>query len=173
MNSLNAEKEISNGGKILQCSPFLDEEGLFCAGGGIGKSQLDFIAKLPMLLHWKHPAVELFLRNEHKDNQQEGTEPVRNIVQRKIYILGVQNALRSIKNTCVTCRKGRAQTITPVMADLPGGRLDASKAFTSVDHFGPFIVKIGHRNKNTMVLSPYLSNNESGAYRSGTQVEHR
>ena len=130
--SLKAEKEIPKCSKILQFSPFIDEERLIRARGRIGKSQLDFNAKHPILLHWKHPAVELFLRNEHKDNQHEGTEHMRNIVQQRMWILGIRNALRSIKNKCVTCRKGRAQTIAPVMADLPEWRLDASTAFTNV-----------------------------------------
>ena len=111
------------------------------------QNQLDFNAKHPILLRSEHHAVELFLRNEHKDNQHEGTEHVRNIVQQKIWILGIRNAIRSIKNKCVTCRKGRAQTIAPVMADLPQERLDASTAFTNVDYFGPFIVKIGRNNE--------------------------
>ena len=149
MKPLKAEKEIPKVSKILQFSPFLDEEGLIRAKGRIDKSQLDFNAKHPMLLHWKHRAVELFLRHEHKDNQHESTEHVRNIVQQKMWILGIRNALRSIKNKCVTCRKGRTQTIAPVMADLPEERLDASTAFTNigVDYFGPFIVKIGRRNE--------------------------
>ena len=149
MKSLKNEKEIPKSSKIIQFSPFLDEEGLIRAKGRIGKSHLDFNAKHPILLHWKHHAVELFLQNEHKNNQHEGTEHVRNIVQQKIWILGIRNALRSIKNKCVTCRKGRAQTITPVMADLPEERLDASTAFTNVgvDYFGPFTVKIGRRNE--------------------------
>ena len=110
---------------------------------------MDFNAKHPILLHRKHHAVELFLRNEHKDNQYEGTEHVRNIVQQRMWLLGIRNALRSIKNKCVTCRKGRAQTITPVIADLPKERLDASTALTNVrvDYFGLFIVKIGRRNE--------------------------
>ena len=105
--------------------------------------------KASNIAHWKHQAVELFLQNEHKNNQHEGTEHVRNIVQQKMWILGIRNALRSIMNKCVTCRKGRAQTIAPVMADLPEERLDASTAFTNVgvDYFGPFIVKIGRRNE--------------------------
>ena len=149
MKSLKAEKEITKGSKILQFSPFLNEEGLIRAKGRLGKSQLDFNAKHPILLHWKNNAVELFLRNELKDNQHEGTEHVRNIVQQKMWILGIRNASRSIKNNCVTCRKVRAQTIAPVMADLPEERLDASTAFTNVgvDYFGPFIVKIGRRNE--------------------------
>ena len=66
-----------------------------------------------------------------------------------MWILGIRNALRSIKNKCVTCRKGRAQTIAPVMANLTEERLEASTAFTNVgvDYFGPFIVKIGRRNE--------------------------
>ena len=84
MKSLKAEKEIPKCSKILQFSPFISEEGLIRAKGRIGKSQLDFNAKHPVLLHWKHHAVELFLRNEHKDNQHESTEHVRNIVQQKM-----------------------------------------------------------------------------------------
>ena len=149
VKSLKAEKEIPKGSKILQFSPFLDEEGPIRAKSRISKRQLDFNSKHPILLHWKNHSVELFLRNEHKDNQHEGTEYVRNIVQQKMWILGIRNALRSIKNKCVNCRKGRAQTIAPVMADLPEERLDASAAFTivGVDCFGPFIVKIGRRNE--------------------------
>ena len=77
MKSLKAEKEIPNSSKILQISPFLDKVGLFRAKGRIGKIQLDFNEKHPFLLHWKHHAIEFFLRNEHKDNQHEGTGHVR------------------------------------------------------------------------------------------------
>ena len=61
--SLKAEKKIPKSSKILQFSPFRDEEGIIQAKGRLGKSQLDFKAKHPILLHWKHHAVELFLRN--------------------------------------------------------------------------------------------------------------
>ena len=72
MKSPTAEKENPKGRKILQFSPFLDEGGLIRAKGRICKSQSDFSAKHPMLLQWKHHAVELIMRNEHKDNQNEG-----------------------------------------------------------------------------------------------------
>ena len=90
MKSLKDEKEIPKGRKILQISPFLDEDGLIRAKGRISKSQLDFNAKHPILLHWKLHAVELFFRNEHKDNQHEGTELVRNLVQQKMWIQGIR-----------------------------------------------------------------------------------
>ena len=145
MKSRKAEKEISKGSKTLKFSFFLDEEGLNQAKGRICKSRLDFNTRHPVLLHWRHHAVEIILRNEHKDNEHEGTEYVRNIFQQMMWILGIRNALRSSKKKFVTCRKGRAQTIAQVMAVLPEERLDASTDFTNVgaDCFGPFIVKSG------------------------------
>ena len=86
-------------------------------------------------------------QNEHEENQHEGTDHVRNTVQEKMWILGIRNTFRSVRNKCVTCKKGRAQTITPVVADLHEVHLDASQALTKtgVDYLGPFIVKIVQR----------------------------
>ena len=84
MKSLKAEKEIPKGSKFLHFSSFLDEERLIRAKDRIGKSQLEYNAKHPVILHWKHHAVELFLRNMHKDNQHQGTEQKRIIVQQKM-----------------------------------------------------------------------------------------
>ena len=110
---------------------------------------MNFETKHPILLHWKHNVVELFLRNEHKNSPHEGTEHVRNIVQQKFWILGIRNALRSIRNKCIRSQKGRAQTKAPEMADLPEERLVASTVLVNVgvDYFGPFTVKIGRRNE--------------------------
>ena len=149
MKSLKAEKEILKNSKILQFSPFIDQQGLIRAQGRIGKSQLNLETKHPILLHWKHHVVELLLRNENKNSHHEGTEHVRSIVQQKFWILGIRNALRSIRNKCIRCRKGRAQTKAPVMADLPQERLVASTVFSNVDvdFFVPFTVKVGRRNE--------------------------
>ena len=89
MKSLKVEKEIPKNTKILQFSPFIDQQGLIRAQGRTGKSHLNFETKHPILLHWKHHVVELFLQNEHKNSRHEGTEHVRNIVQQKFWILGI------------------------------------------------------------------------------------
>ena len=110
---------------------------------------MNFETRHPILLHWKHHVVELLLRNEHKISHIEGTEYVRNIVQQKFWVLGIRNSLRSIKNKCIGCRKGRAQTKAVVMVDLPEERLVASTVFSNVrvDYFGPITVKAGRRNE--------------------------
>ena len=101
---------------VKSCSShLLSNEGIFLTKGRMGKSPLDFNAKHPMLLHGKHQVVELFLRNDHKKIQHEGIEHIRNIVQQRIWIIDVRTALRSIKNKHITYRRGRAQTMAPVM----------------------------------------------------------
>ena len=150
MKSLMVEKEIPKNSKILQFSPFIDQQELIGAQDRIDESQINFETKHPILLHWKDHLVELFLRNEHKNSHHEGTEHVRNIVQQKFWTLGIRNALRSIKNKRIKCRKGSAQTKAPVMADLPEERLVESTVFSNVgvDYFGQFTVMIGRRNEN-------------------------
>ena len=78
-------------------------------------------------------------------------------------ILGVQNALRSIKVKCVACRKSRAQTITTVKTDLLDKWLNASTDFTYVlgDNFW-------EETKWDDVIY-HMSNYESGAFRSFTR----
>ena len=148
LKSLTAKK-IPKESNILQFSSFTDQQRLIRAQGRIGKSQLNFETKHPILLHWKHHVVELFLRIEHKNSLHGGTQHVRNIVQQKFWILGIRNALRWIQTKCISCRKRRAQTKVPILADLPEERLVASKVFSNVgaDYFGPFTVKIGRRNE--------------------------
>ena len=49
------------------------------------------------------------------------------------------------ENTCVACRKRKAQTVTHIMADLPIERLGYKQppfSNTGVDYFGPFLVPI-------------------------------
>ena len=85
------------------------------------------------------------LRDLHFEHNQEGVEYVRGVIQRKFWIFGLRNALRSIKSSCVFCRKLRAQSKTPLMADLPPERLEyQSYPFTNVgvDYFGPFEVNL-------------------------------
>ena len=67
-------------------------------------------------------------------------------MQERYTILKLRSSLRSIKSNCVTCRKFRAATIQPIMADLPVEKLAyQSPPFTNtgVDHFGPFYLTVG------------------------------
>ena len=82
MKSLKSFKNSKK--QQLQFSPLVDEEGFIRAKGKICKSQLEFNARQTILLLWKNHAVELFLQNEHKNDQHEGKEHDRNNFQKKM-----------------------------------------------------------------------------------------
>ena len=109
--------------------------------------KLDFNAKHPILIHWKHYVVVLFVTSTRAIRTKEQTEHVRNIIQQHFCIIGVRNSLRSKFIKFFTCQKDRAQTKAPVMAELPTENLDSSTVFANVGNyrFNSFREKIGRR----------------------------
>ena len=135
------EKLPHNLGRL---SPFLAEDGSMRLRGRLRRSELSFQTKHPMLLSAKHPLVILMLKQAHADNNHEGTEYVRNVLQQEYWIMGLRNALRSIKHQCIQCRKVSTQPLQPQMADFPKERLTGTNhpfQNTGIDYFGPFEVK--------------------------------
>ena len=136
-------------GVLAKFSPFFDNTGIIRVGGRIKHANLSFEQRHPILLSTKHDLVKVLLRDLHLEHNHEGVEYIRSVIQQKFWILGLRNALRSIKSSCVFCRKLRAQINLPLMADLPAERLDyQSHPFTHVgiDYFGPFEVKLLRRS---------------------------
>ena len=108
-------------------------------------SCLSFEQKRPVILSSKHVVVKLFLNDVHISNAHEGVEYLRSIVQQLYWVLGLRSELRRIRLNCVFCTKRAPMISAPMMSDLPSERLgfgSASFAFTGIDCFGPFVVKI-------------------------------
>ena len=130
---------------LAKFSPPSDGKGVIRIRGRIKHATLSFEQRHPILLSTKHEMVNSMLRDSHQEHNYEGVEYVRSGIQQKLWILALRNALRSIKGQCVFCRKLRAHTKVPFMADLPTERLDyQSYPFINVgvDYFGPFEFKL-------------------------------
>ena len=99
----------------------------------------------PIVLDARHAFVKLFFRLNHVKHHHQGIDYLRAKVQERYIILKLRSSLRSIKSNCVTCRKFRAATIQPIMADLPIERLAYQSSpftITGVDYFDPFYVTV-------------------------------
>ena len=137
---------FSSSSKILQFFPFIGPQGLLRATGRTKKLDVSsFDAKHPVLVDSHHPVTRLFLENLHRTNCHQGVDYLRALVQQQFVIVKLRAALRTIVLRCVTCRKRRAETLSPMMADLPRESLAFKEppfSNTGVDYFGPFYVSV-------------------------------
>ena len=153
LESFNTEKKcllksspLSKSSKIVEFSPFIGPIGLLRASGRT--KQLDvatFDMKHPILPDSRHPLVRLFLENLHSNQCHQGVEYSSALIQQEYAIVKLRTTLRSIVSRCIICRKRKAETLAPMMSDLPRERLvykEPPFSNTGVDYFGPFYVSV-------------------------------
>jgi hypothetical protein len=122
--NLQRSTPISRTSKLAQFSPFIGPNGLMRASGRTKKLEVaTFDAKHPVLLDGRHPLVRLLLEHLHRLHCHQGVDYLRALVQQKFAVIKLRTILRTIVSRCVTCRKRRAETLTPMMSDLPRERL--------------------------------------------------
>ena len=152
MMCLLKQSPVSNSSKLSQFSPFIGPQGLLRATGRTKQLTVSiFDAKHPILLDSRHPAVRLYLEQLHETYCHQGVDYLRALVQQQFAIVKLRTALRSIVSKCVTCRKRRAETLNPIISDLPRERLAfKERPFTNtgIDYFGPFYVAVKNYPKN-------------------------
>ena len=103
---------------LAKLSPSVDSNNTIRLRGRLSKATIIDDLKHPILLSAKHPAVVLMLREMHEGNHHEGTEYLSSLGQEPFWVIGLRDALLSIKSKCVRCRRLAVQPIHPHMADL-------------------------------------------------------
>ena len=142
----NTGKKVKH--DLAKISQFVDSDKTIPLRGRLSKATVSKDLKHPIFLAAKHPAVVLMMRRMHENNHHEATEYVRSLVQQKFWVIGIRNALRSIKFKCVKCKKLAVQPIYPHMADLSKERVEGNVypfKNSGVDYFGPFEVMVLRR----------------------------
>ncbi|XP_063727510.1 uncharacterized protein LOC134855061 [Symsagittifera roscoffensis] len=143
---LRSGKVITRNSRIAKYSPFIGPAGILSSTGRISRLvNSDFDSKHPIILDPCHAVVRLLVQHLHSRIFHQGLDYMRAVVNLNYVVLNLRWLLRNIENTCVVCRKRKAQTVTHMMADLPIERLGYKQplfSYTGVDYFGPFLVPI-------------------------------
>ena len=145
--ALLSGQELSFNSKFAMLAPFIDFEGVLRAKRRLGRAKMDFVSKHHIVLISHHRVVELYLNHEHQLCHHQGVEYLRRMIQRRFWIIGLRNALRSVTHNSVTCRRN-ASAILPQMSDLPQSRVEARVrpfANCGVDNNGPLEVEFFRR----------------------------
>lgn len=123
--------------------PALRKDGIIIVGERIPKWLKDnYNQNEYILLPSDHPFTRLYVKSTHEIDHS-GIESTLAKIQTKFWIPTVRKLIRSVKEKCTHCRRLKKVIEGQAMGQLPPERLKPSPPFmnTSLDLFGPFIVK--------------------------------
>ena len=133
-------KHLHPKSRIRAYSPFIS------ATGRIKRlSEITYDVKHPIILAGRHRLVHLLLQHLHDLHYYPGVDFMRAQVQQNYAVFKLRNTLRKIESHCLVCRRRKAETLSPLMADIPKERLFFQKppfTMTGVDYFGPLFVTV-------------------------------
>ena len=149
MNALAAQKDLSSRSSLLGLSPITDDQGLLRVGGRIGRAELPYDHKHPVILPSRHPLTEGIIRAFHYRHLHMGTDMVLSQLRQHYWILRGREAVKRVARECEVCVRERVKTSHQQMAEVPKERLAIYKppfCHTAVDYFGPMEVGLS-RNR--------------------------
>ena len=126
--------------RLIQLSPFLDEDGIIRLGGRTRRAKLPYDVLHPPILPGRHPLAEKIVTAIHSDLHHVGTDFLHSKARQHFWVLQGRELAKRVRFGCKTCTQTRAKLATQKMGDLPSVRLDSHTApFTHValDYFGP------------------------------------
>ena len=136
---------------------FLDERGIICSRGRIGKARMfDFEVVNPILLAKNHALTKLVIGFYHKRCKHLGVQTTMNTVRSNVFsIPKMRQCIKNVLSNCITCKKfNNLSYHYPKMTNLPKHRANFIKPFmhTGVDFTGHLFVKNEFGENSTMYL---------------------
>ena len=140
--SLSTGAKVSQNSRLAQLQPFVGDDGLIRATTRLEHADVDESTKNPIILA-NHHVTKLMLFDVHIRRFHQGVEGCLSFLRRRFCIIGGRRLLRSIKGSCVTCRRFDAKPASEAAPPLPSDRVVYQRPFAvvGVDHAGPLIVK--------------------------------
>ena len=110
--------------KLAQFSPFIGPNGLLRASGRTkNPNGANFDLKHSIRLDARHYLVRLLFEHTHVQHCHQGVDYLRALIQQRLAVFKLRKTLRTIVSSSVTSCKRKAETVTPVTADLLRERL--------------------------------------------------
>ena len=140
-------KHLHRKSHIRAYSPFISANGLMRSTSRVKRlSEILYDVKHLIIMDCRRRLVHLQLQHLHGLHYHPGVNFMRaSQVQRHDAVLKLRNFLRKIGNSCLGCRRRKAETLSPMMAELPKEQLLFQKplfTMTGVNFFGPFFVTV-------------------------------
>ncbi|XP_041989097.1 uncharacterized protein LOC121740468 [Aricia agestis] len=154
---LQGKKSLSSKSKLLNLSPFIDNDGLIRVGGRLKSSNYTYDKIHPILLDSSHQISKLLFKYEHIRNMHAGPQLLLATIRQTIWPIKGRHLARTTVNNCVRCKRVQGHTLFPIMGELPTQRITPDFPFNSVgiDMAGPFYI-VNRKGRGAKLLKCYL-----------------
>ena len=144
LSGKNVRAKLLRSSVLYHLSPVLFDN-VLRVGGRLVNAKLSFEAKHPAILPQKSHLTSLIIQNCHaRFADHQGVNATLNHLMQKFWVVNAKAAVKTVIKECPFCTRRSAKPEAQIMADLPLSRLqthEAPFAHTSVDYFGPFVIK--------------------------------
>ena len=135
---------------------YSDENGYLRCRGRIGKANVRFGTKFPILIPTNHYFTELMIRRAHERVYHNGVKETLTEIRSMFWIVKGRQMVKRITKRCYLCKilEGLAYP-PPVTCDLPDFRVNPGRVFetTGVDFCGPLYLKQMYKTDGKMYKS--------------------
>lgn len=99
----------------------------------------------------------LLIDSYHQRNLHVGPQALQAMLAQRYWILSARSIIRSRIFKCIQCFRVKPKIETPLMGDLPSGRVNPGRVFATsgTDFAGPFTIKL-HTLKRLQPIKVYL-----------------
>lgn len=144
--------------RLTSLSPFLDLNKIIRVGGRLSNSPYSYDIKYPILICSKHHFSKILFDHFHLKYLHAGPQLLLANIRQTYWPLGGKNLSKTIVKRCVTCCRYKAETIQPIMGQLPASRTDLEFPFLhcSVDYAGPVMIA-DRKGRGCKFIKSYLA----------------
>lgn len=144
IKEISKGEQIGKGSKIISLNPFLDSQGLLRVGGRLGKADLSYEQKFPVILPNKNKITNMIILQEHYRFLHSGPQALLGQIRLKYWPISGRRTIRSVLSKCIVCFRVKPKSVQHFMGDLPRVRITPSRPFANsgVDYAGPFTIKV-------------------------------
>ena len=137
----NMRNDIEDG-KYNRLCPTTRKDGIYVVSSRIAKLQTNYSDNEVILLPYDHPFSRLYVAQTHARGHH-GILTTASKVRTKYWIPKLLKLVKSIKFSCIICKKLAKKTSQQVMGQLPEDRLKPAPPWysTGIDLFGPFKIR--------------------------------
>ncbi|XP_048485432.1 uncharacterized protein LOC125490391 [Plutella xylostella] len=156
--ALSANGSLKNKHNLSKLNLFIDKDGLIRILGRLENApDLDYDKKHPVLISGKHYFALLLFRYEHRRLLHSAQQALLFNIRESWWPIGGRNLARKVLHDCVTCRRIRGKTLTPLMGNLPIQRITPSYPFNrcGVDYAGPVLV-LNRKGRGAKTTKAYI-----------------